>query len=245
MTRKRNLSSTNPQPRRDPVQQQGTLFVVATPIGNLKDISARAISVLCAADLVLAEDTRKFRILAAEFDIQTPCLSYHDHNEIERAKSALEILLAGQSVALISEAGTPTISDPGYRLLQMCHEHRIPVCAIPGPCAAIAALSISGFPLHRFVFAGFLPQKPGKKRAAVADAIASGTTTVFYESPHRIVRTLELITEAAPQCEVLIAREMTKIHEEILRGPALMVTEALRARSAIKGEIVLVLSGGH
>jgi 16S rRNA (cytidine1402-2'-O)-methyltransferase len=219
----------------------GVLYVVATPIGNLEDLSARAVAVLQGADLVLAEDTRKFAVLAQRFAIHAPCRSYHDHNERTRSVEVLELLKDGRVVALTTEAGTPTISDPGYRLIHACHEQGLGVRTVPGPCAAIAALSISGFPTHSFCFQGFLPQKPGKKTAAIKEAVERNITTVFYESPYRILKTLDLIASLYPQLSVFIGRELTKVHEETLLGPAGEVAKTLRLRKSIKGEIVLIV----
>ena len=221
----------------------GTLYVVATPIGNLGDMSFRAVDTLRQVDCVLAEDTRSFRKLAQHFSIETECQSYHDHNERSRASQVLSELRLGKSFALVSEAGTPTISDPGYHLVKTCRENQIPVVAIPGACSAIAALSTTGFEIHAFLFLGFLPLKPGKRRQTLTEALSEGRTFVLLESPHRLERTLELLNELAPEREIAVCRELTKIHEESVIGTAAAVLADLSKRNALRGEIVLVIRG--
>lgn len=219
----------------------GTLYVVATPIGNLEDLSPRALSTLRVVDVVLAEDTRSFGILKSRFGIETPATSYHDHNERERIEWALSQLHLGKSLALISEAGTPTISDPGYRVVKACRENSIRVVTIPGPSAVIAALSVSGLETDSFFFRGFLPQKPGKRLSALTEAVQADFTTIFYESPFRIVKSLETLAELSPETRIFIGRELTKLYEESFYGSAKEVLEKLRSKSSIKGEIVLII----
>ncbi len=219
----------------------GTLFVVATPIGNLDDLSPRAIATLKKVDLVLAEDTRSYRTLATRFSIATPSESYHEHNERQRCAGLIARLQSGQSMALTSDAGTPLVNDPGYHLLNAAHEAEIPVRTIPGPCSITAALAISGFEPHRFIFEGFVPPKSGRRKDQLQKAIDSRATVIFFESPYRILKTLAEIEHLAPELEVCVARELTKIHEECLRGPVAEVRQVLEQRTKIKGEIVLLI----
>ena len=220
----------------------GTLYVVATPIGNLGDISRRACEVLQQVNLVLAEDTRSFKRLAAHLGISTPALSYHDHNEAARTPQIISQLVSGKNIALVSDAGTPTINDPGYRLLSAAREHGLNVVSIPGPCALIAAAAISGLPLNQFTFYGFLPNKGGKRKTMLAQALNLGHTSIFYESPHRIIKTLADLEEIDSTAEVFLARELTKIHEESLRGNPSSLRKQLANRGSVKGEIVLIIA---
>ncbi len=219
----------------------GILYVVATPIGNLGDISERAIATLQSAELIFCEDTRVFSKLAHRFAITSPKKSFFEQNEQARVVEAVEALQSGRTVALVSDAGTPGISDPGYRLVHRCRELGIEVRTVPGPSAAIAALSISGLPSDSFFFDGFLPPKPGKKRNRIAELLALECTIVSYDSPHRITETLEILAKDAPGRRLFIGRELTKLHEESLFGTASEVLERLADRSSIKGEIVLVI----
>jgi 16S rRNA (cytidine1402-2'-O)-methyltransferase len=229
-------------PQMDPqLLTRPVLYVVSTPIGNLGDMTPRAVEILRAVDLVLAEDTRSFGKLAKRFAISTPSQSFFEHNERMRLDSALERLKHGAALALVSEAGTPTINDPGFRLVKACRAVGIPVSPVPGACAAIAALSVSGFETDSFYFGGFLPTKDGKRRSVLESALAMGVTVIFYESPFRILKTLHALIEIGFRREVFIAREMTKIHEEFLTGTCAEITEILGCRQSIKGEIVLVL----
>lgn len=221
----------------------GSLFVVSTPLGNLEDLSPRAVNTLRTADYVLAEDTRTFGRLAKRFEIQSKTISYHDHNESQRTPEILSLLREGSSIALVSDAGTPTISDPGYRIVRACREDGIPVIPIPGPSAAIAALSVSGFETDRFSFFGFLPVKPGKKEKMVHEALQSDCCVIIYESPHKILKTLALLESIEPTRDLFIGREMTKMHEEYLSGSAKKLHEVFKSRSSIKGEIVLIIRG--
>jgi 16S rRNA (cytidine1402-2'-O)-methyltransferase len=221
----------------------GTLFIVATPIGNLEDFSTRAIKTLNSVDLIIAEDTRTSRKLAQRFDIKTHISSYHEHNEQRSAPQLIEMLKSGKSIALISDAGTPTISDPGYVLIKSCSEQGIKVSPIPGPCAAIAALSCSGFETNQFLFAGFPPIKKGKKRKFLEKCLDYDMTVIIYESPYKIIKTLEDIVSIDAQREIVIGRELTKIYEENLRGSAQEILAILKERTQIKGEFVLLIRG--
>jgi 16S rRNA (cytidine1402-2'-O)-methyltransferase len=217
----------------------GTLFVVATPIGNLGDISSRALEVLRQVDLIACEDTRQTIKLLNHFGIQKPLTSYHDFNEEKKAEELVRKLSGDMKVALVSDAGTPAISDPGYRVVRICRERRIPVIAIPGPNAAIAALSASGLPSDEFMFVGFLPStKTARNQKLIALANIT-STLVFYEAPHRINDVLEDMQEALGDREVCVAREITKIHEEHLFGKLSEVRSQVKAL----GEFVIVVGG--
>jgi 16S rRNA (cytidine1402-2'-O)-methyltransferase len=219
----------------------GRLYLVATPIGNLEDITYRAVRILNEVDVIACEDTRQTRKLLDHYSIDKPAVSYHEHNENERAAELAARMAAGESIALVSDAGVPLISDPGYRLVRAAVEAGIPVHPIPGPSAALAALSASGLPTDSFRFGGFLPIKPGQ-RAKALEAIADETATViFYEAPHRILEALQAIDETLGDRPVVAARELTKIHEEFLRGTAREIYDALAARDAIKGEFTLLI----
>lgn len=222
----------------------GRLFVVATPIGNLEDISARALRVLRSVDLIAAEDTRHAKRLLLHFDIRTPLTSYHDHNETEKAGRLLTILQEGRDIALISDAGTPCISDPGYRLVRAARENGIAIETVPGPSAVIAALSVSGLPTDRFSFHGFFPRKRKEALAAVTALCAVGGTHVFYEAPNRLGGTLALLAETTPSAEVCVARELTKLHEEVVRGTPGRLAAHFQARPP-RGECVLVVNMGE
>lgn len=222
----------------------GTLYVVATPIGNLADISPRAIETLKLVDTILCEDTRHSSKLLQYFAINTPLKSYHDHNEQQRTSEVIESLISGRrSLALISDAGTPTISDPGYRIVRACRQAGVRVITIPGPSAAIAALAISGLPTDRFIFEGFVPQKSGRRLATLTEALNSGYTVIFYESPFRIVKTLGTLCEINSQANVFVGRELSKKFEESWFGSAEKVAAELNKKGSIKGEFVLILNG--
>ncbi len=224
-------------------ETQGTLYVISTPIGNLGDLSPRAVECLRNVALVCAEDTRTFAILAKKFSLDVSCVSYHDFNERSRTTQIISRLREGDNIALVSEAGTPTISDPGYRLVHQCRLSGITVTAVPGACALIAALSISGLPTDRFYFGGFLPQKKGKRRRVLEEACASGVTSIFYESPYRVLKTLEELETLAPERSLFLARELTKKFEETLSGTAREILSSLKQRASIKGELTLIVSG--
>ena len=222
---------------------QGTLYIVATPIGNLEDISYRAVSCLKTVDYILTEDTRKFSTLAKRYEIETPRISCYEHNEAQKSAWAIEQLTAGQSLALTCSAGTPTISDPGYRLVSLCQKNRISVSPIPGPCAAITALSASGLPTNSFTFRGFMPVKQGRKLSTLTEALSSPYTTIFYESPHRIIKTVSSLFQLDPNRHIFIARELSKIYEECIYGTTGEVLEELEKKPGkTKGEFVLIVS---
>ncbi len=219
----------------------GLLYVVATPIGNLEDITYRAVRVLKEVDLIACEDTRQTHKLLAHYGIERPTLSYHEHNEAERSKELAERMAAGAVIALVSDAGMPLISDPGYRLVRAAIELDIPVRAIPGPSAALAALAASGLPTDAFHFAGFLPHKPQQRLKALESLAEEQATLIFYEAPHRAMEALEAIEQALGPRPVVLARELTKIHEEVLRGSPAEVRTQLAGRDSIKGEITLLV----
>jgi 16S rRNA (cytidine1402-2'-O)-methyltransferase len=219
----------------------GRLYLVATPIGNLEDITYRAVRVLGEVDLIACEDTRQTRKLLDHYAISKPTISYHEHNEAQRAAELAERLLAGATVALVSDAGMPLVSDPGYRLVRAAIEAGIPVEPIPGPSAALAALAGSGLPTDAFHFAGFLPAKTGQRARALEALKEEPATLIFYEAPHRVLETLEAIAQVLGPRPVVAARELTKVHEEFLRGTAAEVHAQLAARGSIKGEFTLLV----
>jgi 16S rRNA (cytidine1402-2'-O)-methyltransferase len=217
------------------------LYIVATPIGNLEDITFRALRVLREADLIACEDTRQTRKLLDHFGIAKPVTSYHDHNEAERAAELIERLQRGESIALVSDAGTPLISDPGYRLVRAAIAAGITVVPIPGPSAVMGALAGAGLGTDSFRFCGFLPPKTSQRRKVLEDLRSEACTLVFYEAPHRILETLEDIAATMGPRPVVIARELTKLHEEFLRGTAAELRATLSARPSVKGEITLLI----
>ena len=218
-----------------------TLFVVGTPIGNLEDITLRALRILKEVDLIACEDTRQTQKLLTHYNIGTPTVSYHEHNELTRSAELVKKLEEGARIALVSDAGMPGISDPGYRLVALAVRHNIPVVPIPGPAAFLAALSASGLPTDSFRFSGFLPAKQGQRRELLESIKDSPRTQVFYEAPHRIGETLQDVVAAlGPDRPIVIARELTKLHEEFLRGSAEEVARAVQARE-LKGEITLLI----
>jgi 16S rRNA (cytidine1402-2'-O)-methyltransferase len=219
----------------------GLLYVVATPIGNLEDITYRAVRVLGEADLIACEDTRQTRKLLDHYGIQRPAISYHEHNETERSEDLVSRLLAGEVIALVSDAGTPLVSDPGYRLVKAAIDAGIPVQTIPGPSATLAALAASGLPTDAFHFDGFLPPKKGQRAKALEALADEHATLIFYEAPHRILETLEAVEAVLGDRPVVVARELTKIHEEFLRGTAAEIRAQLAARDTVKGEITLLI----
>ena len=216
------------------------LYIVSTPIGNLKDITLRAIEVLKSVDLIAAEDTRHTGILCKEYGFTAPLTSYFDHNESGKARQLVEQLQAGKNIALVSDAGTPGINDPGYRLVSLAKESGVPVTVIPGPCAAIAGLSLSALPTDKFAFFGFVPLKPGARKKKFEEARVFGGTAIFYESPHRIVKTLKSLEETMGDPVVVIAREITKKFEERIEGKAGALAAEFTRREP-KGEFVLLL----
>jgi 16S rRNA (cytidine1402-2'-O)-methyltransferase len=219
----------------------GRLYLVATPIGNLEDITYRAVRILHEVDSIACEDTRQTRKLLDHYAIRKPVVSYHEHNEAERAAELAAQMLAGASIALVSDAGVPLISDPGYRLVRAAIETGVPVYPIPGPSAALAALSASGLPTDSFRFGGFLPIKPGQRVKALEAIRDEHATAIFYEAPHRILEALQAIDETLGDRPVVVARELTKIHEEFVRGTAQEIHATLAARDSIKGEFTLLI----
>ncbi len=218
------------------------LYLVATPIGNLEDITLRALRVLKEVDVIACEDTRQTQKLLNHYAIATRTTSYHEHNEMTRAAELVKQMQEGASVALVTDAGMPGISDPGYRLISLAIRHGVPVVPIPGASAFLAALVASGLPTDSFRFSGFLPAKRGERRAALEAVRDSPRTQVFYEAPHRIVETLTDVAEVLGEARhVVVAREVTKLHEEFLRGRTSEVLENLKARAAVKGEITLLI----
>ena len=223
------------------------LYVVATPIGNLEDITLRALRVLKEVSLIACEDTRQTQKLLNHFDIQTRMLSYHEHNELERSAELIVKLEEGEAIAVVSDAGTPGISDPGYRLITLALRHNIPVVPVPGPSAIISALVASGLGTDHFEFRGFLSAKHGQRKTQLEAARDVDHTIVFYEAPHRIVEAIEDVVEVmGAERRIVVARELTKIHEEVIRGTASEVFEQLRKREGgVKGEIVLLVGAAE
>ena len=215
----------------------GTLFIVATPIGNLEDVTLRALRVLKEADLVACEDTRHTRKLLAHYQISTSTVSYHEHNERERTAELIKKLEAGLNIALVSDAGTPVISDPGFHIVREAIDRRIPVVPIPGPSALITAVSASGLP-GEFAFYGFLPSRRAARRARLEELAEIKSTLVFYEAPHRIKETIADAREAFGNRECVVARELTKLHEEFVRGS---LSQLELPEGAARGEIVLLI----
>lgn len=218
------------------------LYLVPTPIGNLADITFRAINTLKSVDLIACEDTRSSSVLLAHYGIRTPTVSYHDHNERTRAPQLIERMKTGQQIALISDAGSPGLSDPGFYLARLCWKEMIPVQALPGPTALIPALTAIGLPSERFVFEGFLPTRKGRRQRL--EAIQAETrTVVLYESPHRLIRTLtDLVNLLGPQRIGGIARELTKKFEEIHRGSLQELLDCYREKPVVKGEFVIMIA---
>jgi len=221
----------------------GCLYLVATPIGNLEDITLRAVRILKEADVIACEDTRHTQKLLNHYGIKKDTVSYHEHNELTRSPELVIELEQGAKIALVSDAGTPGISDPGHRLVTLCLRHRIPVVPIPGPSALIAALAASGLPTEEFLFVGFLPARAGARRKALDALKAESRTLIFYEAPHRVVETLADASEILGARPAVIAREVTKIHEEFLRGALSELLDSARKR-APRGEITLLIGPG-
>ena len=218
------------------------LYLVATPIGNLEDITLRALRVMKEVDVIACEDTRQTQKLLNHYAIATRTTSYHEHNEMTKSAELVKEMQEGASVALVTDAGMPGISDPGYRLIALAIRHHVPVVPIPGASAFLAALVASGLPTDSFRFSGFLPPKRGERRTILGAIKSSPRTQVFYEAPHRIIESLEDVIEVlGGSRHVVIAREVTKIHEEFLRGRAEEVLGTLKKREAVKGEITLLI----
>ena len=221
----------------------GTLFVVATPIGNMEDITLRAIHTLKEVGLIAAEDTRHTRKLLTRYEVSTPLVSYHDHNKEKRTPALLEKLKAGHSIALVTDAGTPSISDPGHYLVRAAIRAAIPVVPIPGVSALIAALSVAGLPTDSFVFVGFVPRKAAKRKHFLERLRGEPRTLIFYESPKRLLGLTQEIINLMGDRKAVVARELTKIHEEILRGSLSKILKVLAARPLLKGECTLLVGG--
>jgi 16S rRNA (cytidine1402-2'-O)-methyltransferase len=222
----------------------GTLYIVATPIGNLEDITYRAVRILGEVDLIAAEDTRHSLKLLNHLNISKPLTSYFDHNQQFKGERILNALRQGKNVALISDAGTPCISDPGYNLVRDAVAENIPVIPIPGACAAISALAGSGLPSDSFTFAGFPPARQGKRRAFLSEMNALPGTLVLYEAPHRLEDCLRDIHEVMGERQVVVARELTKIYEEFIRGTAPEIMASI-ARGKVRGEVVILIGPGE
>ena len=220
----------------------GTLYIIATPIGNLEDITMRAVRILGEVDLIAAEDTRKTAILLNHYTIKKPLTSYFEHNEQVKTGWLINELKSGKNIALVSEAGTPTISDPGFRIVAAAIAKSITVVPVPGVCAAIAALSASGLPVHRFAFEGFLPPKSGKRKNLLKKIAAEERTLIFYESPYRIQAALADMLEVLGDRRVAVGRELTKLHEEFIYGTLSAIAERLGS-TVIKGEFTIVVEG--
>jgi len=219
------------------------LYVVATPIGNLEDITLRAIRILAGVDLIAAEDTRHTVRLLAHYEIRTPLVSCHEHNEAQRSPELIEKIRSGASVALVSDAGTPSVSDPGYRLVRAAVEEGLPVFPIPGVSAAVTALCAAGLPTDAFVFLGFVPKKKGKRKELLAGLANEPRTLVFYESPRRVGILLEEIHAAMGDRQAVLGRELTKLHEEFLRGRLSEIRAVLANRPQVRGECTLLVAG--
>ena len=220
----------------------GTLYLCATPIGNRGDITERVKETLAAADLIAAEDTRHSRGLLDFYGIEKPLTSYHEHNKYEKAEELLGLLLEGKNIALVTDAGTPSISDPGEVLVRRCHEAGVKVTSLPGACALVTALSVSGFPSRRFVFEGFLPQETKERKAVLASLASERRTVILYEAPHRLVKTLGQLEEVLGARRICVCRELTKIHEEAV-WTTLPEAIAFWSENEPRGEYVLVLAG--
>jgi 16S rRNA (cytidine1402-2'-O)-methyltransferase len=220
----------------------GVLYVVSTPIGNLEDITYRAVRILKEADWIACEDTRTTRRLLDHYGIPTRTLSYHEHNEANRTEDLVARLEQGETGALVSDAGTPLLSDPGYRVVRAAVEKGIRVEALPGPSALLAGLVVSGLPTDQFHFGGFLPPKQGQRTRLLESLRDEPATLIFYEAPHRILESLEDIGATLGDREMVVARELTKFHEEILRGTPSEIRAALEGRDSIRGEFVVLIA---
>lgn len=234
------MSETPARPTDKPPQQKGRLYLVATPIGNLEDITVRALRVLGEADLIACEDTRHTAKLLNHYGIHKPTLSYHQHNESSRAEELLKRLEQGAQIVLVTDAGTPGISDPGHRLVSLCLQRQIPVIPIPGPSAVIAALVASGLPTGEFLFVGFLPSRSNERRKALQKLAQENRTLALYEAPHRLVDTLSDALDCLGRRHAVIAREITKIHEEFLRGDLAELLVRVQQRP-VRGEITILI----
>jgi 16S rRNA (cytidine1402-2'-O)-methyltransferase len=219
----------------------GTLYLVATPIGNLEDITHRALKVLASVNLIACEDTRRTRVLLDHYGIKARLTSYHEHNERERARELVEMIEAGSDVAIVSDAGTPGINDPGFRLVQESAARGLRVVPLPGPTAFVAALVASGLPTDQFFFGGFLPARSSQRRARLSEVCGISSTLIFYEAPHRIHEALVDAREILGEREGVVVRELTKLHEEILRGRLSELAQHFAADDSARGEMVLLI----
>jgi len=224
-------------------QPVGKLFIVGTPIGNLEDITLRALNTLKSSNLIACEDTRRTQKLLNHYDIHTRTISYHEHNEMTRAPELVLRMEQGSVISLVSDAGMPVLSDPGFRLVHLAVRHKIPVVPIPGPSAMVSALVAAGLPLNEFIFAGFLPAKRSARRKALTALAAFERTVIFYEAPHRIVESLRDVHEILGERDTVIAREVTKVHEEFLRGSVGEIRDLMK-KSPLKGELTVILGPG-
>jgi 16S rRNA (cytidine1402-2'-O)-methyltransferase len=230
--------------KRGPNDPMGCLYLVATPIGNLEDITVRALRVLGEADLIACEDTRRTVKLLNHYNLKKETLSYHEHNEMTRAAELVIRMEQGARVALVSDAGTPVISDPGHHLVNLSLRHRIPVIPIPGPSAVIAALAVSGLPTEEFVFVGFLPARSSERRKELQRLATEQRTLVFYEAPHRLAEMLAEAVERFGRRQAVVARELTKMHEEFLRGD-LAELAVMARRNPPRGELTVLIAGAQ
>jgi len=226
----------------DALNDPGRLYVISTPIGNLEDITLRALRLLREVDVIAAEDTRHTRKLLSHFDIHTPLTSFYQHQQFRQAPGLVRQLLEGKAIALVTDAGTPGISDPGAVLVRLAVEAGIAITPVPGPTAAITLLSVSGLDTHAFVFEGFLPIKSGRKRRALESLAHEKRTLIFYESPHRLVKTLALMLDVLGDRPATVGRELTKVFEEITRGTLAAALESYRNRT-VKGELTIAIAG--
>ena len=217
------------------------LYIVGTPIGNLQDITLRALEALREADVIAAEDTRHSSILLRHHGISKPLVSFHEHNEASRSASLVDEIAAGKKIALVTDAGMPGISDPGFRLVRACRERGLEVTALPGPSAVVTALAGSGLPTHGFFFGGFLPVKSGQRLNELTRASQRGETSIYFESPHRLVKSLQVMAEIAPETQICVARELTKKFEEYRRGTGAELVRHYEAHPP-KGEITLLIA---
>lgn len=219
------------------------LYVVSTPIGNLEDITLRALEVLRGVDTIACEDTRTTKKLLARYQITKPLTSYHEHNEAEKARDLIKKIQSGACVAIVTDAGTPGVSDPGYRIVKLASEEGVNIVPVPGPSAAIAALSVSGLPTSGFAFFGFPPRSGKQLREFLKRVKNYPETLIFYESPKRVIKTLDAVSEILGNRNISLSREITKIYEETLRGSTTEVIDLLNERESIKGEITIVVEG--
>ena len=222
-------------------EEIGTLYIISTPIGNLKDATHRSLELLSDVDLIAAEDTRRTGILLKHFEIKTPLSSFNSYNQVKKSDRLIARLKAGHDLALVSDAGTPGVSDPLHYLVRAALDEYVPIVSLPGPSAVLVALTVSGLPVNRFVFEGFLPRKKGRKKL-IEELAQEKRTIVLFESPHRIVKTLNELYQFMGDRKAVLARELTKIHEEVIRGT--LGALAIKAEEQkLKGEITLVISG--